>query len=107
MTQDLMTTTLAIWGACLGTIGTIISVVLAIREFKKDSHQIRISIDVSKNDPFWIISGMETKSYLVASVLNVGFRPTNVKTVTLISSDGIKIENGRLIKGEFPLILEL
>jgi len=106
MTQNLMTTILAIWGACLGTIGTIISVILAVREIRKDSHQVRISVDVSNNDPFWIISGMGTKTYVVVTVLNAGFRPAQIKTVLLVLSDDKTIAGGKLIKDELPQILE-
>lgn len=105
MTQDSMTTILAVWGACLGTIGTIISVILVVREVRKDRHQIKISTDVSNYDPLWIISGMETKTYILVSILNTGFRPTQVKTVMLVLSDGKTIAGGRLIKDELPQIL--
>jgi hypothetical protein len=103
---DATTFFLAIWGAVLGTIGTLVSVILAVREFRKDRHQVKISADVSKNDPFWLVSGMETKTYVVISVLNAGFRPIQIKTVLLSLSDGKTIDNGRLSQNELPQILE-
>jgi hypothetical protein len=105
MPLDSITLVIAVWGACLGTIGTIISLVLAVREFRRDRTQIRINVEISNNDPFWLITGTETKTYIVVSVLNAGFRPSQVKFVLLGLSNGKTINNGKLIKDELPKIL--
>jgi len=70
-----LTTFLAIWGAILGTIGTIVSVSLAIREFRKDHHKLKIQADFC-GSPF-----QDGKQYVVVSVLNTGFRPIQIRSV--------------------------
>lgn len=74
-----LTTFLAIWGAVLGTIGTVVSIILAIREFKKDRHNLTIQADFSSGDLFE--DGYS--SYVVVSVLNTGFRPVLIRSVKI------------------------
>ncbi|MCX6068006.1 MAG: hypothetical protein NT121_20010 [Chloroflexi bacterium] len=104
--QSSITTFLAVWGAILGTIGTVISLILVRRDMHKDHHQIQISMEISKNDPFWVIDGMDRKSYLIVIVHNSGFRPTQVRTVRILLSDGKFVNIGKMTKGDFPQLLE-
>ena len=72
----------------------------------KDRHQIQISMEISENDPFWVIDGMDRKSYLIVIVHNSGFRPTQVRTVRILLSDGKFVNIGKMTKGDFPQLLE-
>jgi hypothetical protein len=96
------TTTFAIWGAVTGTIATIVSVILAIREFRKDKHTILIQAEYSKEDPFWTMSGITNETYLVLNALNTGFRPVQIKSAYMTLGNGVKIEGGRLRELDFP-----
>lgn len=103
---DSMTSFLAIWGAVLGTIGAVVSVVLAVREFSKDKHQIKIQSSFCGEDPFWLIMGTGSENYVVINVVNIGFRPIQIKSVSLVLSDGKRIGDGKIIKDSLPKILE-
>jgi len=105
MTPETITFLIAIWGALLGTIGAVISVTLAIREFRKDHPRAKVSVYLSKKDPFWIISGMPEKKYVVVSVLNTGFRSVRISSVVLELSNGTLVDKGRLAKDELPQAL--
>jgi hypothetical protein len=106
MTPEAFTFLIAIWGALLGTIGTVISVTLAIREFRKDHPRAKASVCLSKQDPFWLISGMPEKKYVVVSVLNTGFRSFRISSVVLELSNGTLVDKGRLVKDELPQVLD-
>jgi hypothetical protein len=104
--MDTLTIFLAIWGAVTGTIATIVSVILAVREFGKDSYQIRIKDNISGNDPFWLTSDSKSESYVVSSILNIGFRPVQIQSVYLTSDRGKYWRcDGRMEKADFPKTL--
>lgn len=93
-----ITTFLAIWGAVLGTLGTIVSGILAIREFRKDRRVIHIQISLTKDDYFWIISsGRDNQAdnsspkYIVVNVYNNGFRPVQIKAICLVMVEGERL----------------
>lgn len=93
-----LTTFLAIWGAVLGTIGTIVSGILAIREFRKDRRFIHIQISLTKDDYFWcIISERENQTdnsppkFIVVNLYNNGFRPVQIKSICLVMVEGVRI----------------
>jgi hypothetical protein len=92
------TLVLAIWGAVLGTIGTIVSVTLAVKEMRKDKLQIKISCSLT-DVPRYVSTFKEQErtepreKQITISVLNIGFRPVLINNVGLALSDGVIVSN--------------
>ena len=112
MSSDTITTVLAIWGAVLGTIGAVISVILAIREFRKDQRQLIIQTSLTNENPFWLAGGSEhtpndnsLPEHIVVKIYNNGFRPIQVKSIYLKMLAGGTIKDSKLIKGTLPISL--
>ena len=112
MNIDKMTIFLAIWGAALGTIGTIISVILAVREFRKDQRHLVIHTSLTKENPFWLAGGSEDRvidnslpNYIVVHIYNNGFRPIQIKSIHLKMLAGGIIKDSKFIKEIPPISL--
>ena len=113
MSNESITFLIAIWGAVLGTIGTIISLILLIREIRKDQRNLKISVALTKENPFWLIADsrdiVTEKSlpkYIVVTIYNNGFRPIQIKQIILEMLTGVIIRNCRFKENiQFPISL--
>lgn len=104
-----LTEFLAIWGSVLGTIGTVISIILAINIFKKDSRKIKIKTTIIDQDPFWIMAtnrDSENTKFLVVDIYNSGYRPILIEKALILKFDDSIIDKGRLIEESFPYSLK-
>ena len=106
-----LTSFLAIWGAVLGTIGAIISVILAIREIRKDQRKLKVQISLTEEDPFWLVTGSNKDTdnslptHIVVNVYNNGFRSIQIKKIYLKMLGGETIENCKFINNSLPINL--
>jgi len=106
MTTDSITLFLAIWGAVLGTIGAVVSVILAVRQFGKDKYKIKISADFSSKNPSWLTKDKYLENYIVLNILNIGFRPVQIKSVYLTTNNSkIWLCFGKVENNTFPKTL--
>ena len=106
MNTDSITLFLAVWGAFLGTVGTIISIALAVKEFRKDKHKIDIQAIYTPQDPFWTDQNLHPESYIIIRILNVGIRPIQITSVYLILDNGKRVEDYQTLKTSLPQKLE-
>jgi len=112
MDSELITTILAIWGAVLGTIGTIISIILAAREIHKDQRILKVQISLTAENPFWVVAGSDNAAdnslpkHIVVNVYNNGFRSIHIKKIYLKMLEGESIDNCKFIKKSLPFNLD-
>ena len=111
MNSELITTILAIWGAVLGTIGTIISVILAFREIRKDQRNLKVQISLTEENPFWLVGGSDNHTdnslpkHIVVNIYNNGFRSIQIKKIYLKMLGGETIDSCKFIKNSLPINL--
>jgi hypothetical protein len=98
---------LAIYAAFIGTIGTVLSVILGIREINKEKRELKVYIERN----VWLY-------YAYLKIVNTGHRPVTIKRIVAtryVLKDGKKvgaeyIRPGHCFKLEdldkLPLILE-
>jgi hypothetical protein len=106
MNTDSITLFLAIWGAFLGTVGAIISISLAVKEFKKDKHKIDIQAIYTSKDPFWTDLDSRPETYIIIRILNIGVRPIQITEAYLVLDNGKRVENYQTLKTPLPQKLE-
>jgi hypothetical protein len=97
--SDSYTLLIAVYGALLGTIGTILSIVLAIREFRKDKRSVRVECNMSLGPT----STGEVLQFVSINAVNTGHRPVEVTTAGLLLNDGNLMIQPQSIMGALPL----
>ncbi|HQF62365.1 MAG TPA: hypothetical protein PLT26_07660 [Anaerolineaceae bacterium] len=94
---------LVMWGAVTGSIGTVISVILAIWTIRKDRRLLKIRYRLTKENPSWLMSDSGDEiddtdiKYVVINIYNNGFRSILVTDISLKMSDGQIIKHCHLM----------
>lgn len=88
--QENVTGLLALYGAILGTISTVISVVLAVNELNKSRRAIQVYSGMKDIPPVLVFESSQGSSSdgVFVKVLNNGPRPIEVTLVGLTIGDG-------------------
>jgi hypothetical protein len=91
---DIATILIAIYGAILGTIGAILSIILAIHEIRKGRRILRVTCKLTERvsaivfSEEWRVKNERKDSLLEVTALNNGARPIQVTQIGLKMSDG-------------------
>jgi hypothetical protein len=99
LTPEQITLLIAAYGAVLGTVATGISVVLALKELRKEKRSVRVTCSMALVPP----PAGDVWEFVSVKAVNTGHRPVQITSAGLFMNDGNLFFQVRSNMGVLPL----